>query len=377
MNLTKVLQNTLVVIASLVLSLLAAEGIVRMTVLGSIHVAETGNQYKFYEFDSRLGWKNGAGRHGQYTRDEFSYGISINSLGMRYREVLKQRPANVTRVAVLGDSFVWGIGVSDQERFTEQVEKRTGGKYELLNFGVSGYGPIQHYLMFDEIVSQFGPDIVLITFCLGNDFADNVFWRRYGYYKPYVQEIAGPHLAIAGYPLPRAGEFTGGRLMGWFADHSRLYALVMRSLKRAAAFVRYSEQAGLVGADETEKDIYFPERSAEASKLADRMAAVNEKLLMHIRDKAKKANVQLAVLVAPTKCEYGDCFPGEEARNMRARDRLLQTLRKLDIPAIDKTDIMDISDFWTTDGHWRPSGHAKLAGGIVDWLNATAGGHRN
>jgi hypothetical protein len=81
-----------VVIVSLLLSLLAAETVVRMTSLGNIHVAETGNQYKFYEFDGRLGWKNGAGRYGQYTRDEFSYAISINSHGMRYREVPPQKP---------------------------------------------------------------------------------------------------------------------------------------------------------------------------------------------------------------------------------------------------------------------------------------------
>lgn len=369
MNLTKFFQNALLVIVSLLLSLLAAEGVVRMTSLGNIYVAETGNQYKFYEFDARLGWKNGTGRHGQYTRDEFSYGISINSHGMRYREVPLQKPAGVTRVAVLGDSFVWGIGVSDHDRFTELVENRSGGKYELLNFGVSGYGPIQHYLMFEEIVTDFRPEIVLITFCLGNDFADNVFWRRYKYYKPYVQETVTSDVVIAGYPLPRAGEFTGDPLTDWLADHSRLYALVTSGAKRAAASFNDYDQAGLIGADEDQKDIYFPGHSPETATLADRMVALNTKLLMQIRDKARAQNIRLAVVVAPTKCEYGACFPGEKAHNMNARDRLIKTVKELDIPAIDKTDAIDISDFWTTDGHWRPSGHSKLADGILDWLN--------
>lgn len=371
MNLTKILQNTLVVTVSLLLSLLAAEGAVRMTVLGNIHVAETGNQYKFYEFDKRLGWMNGAGRHGQYTRDEFSYSISMNRHGMRYREVQQQKPAGVTRVAVLGDSFVWGIGVSDHDRFTEMVEKRSDGKFELLNFGVSGYGPIQYYLMFDEIVANFRPDIVLITFCLGNDFADNVFWRRYNYYKPYVQEITGADLTIAGYPLPRSGEFGGGLLTDWLADHSRLHTLFMGSAKRAAASLNDYGQAGLASADENQKDIYFPRHSPDAAALADQMVAINAKLLMKLREKAKAYNIRLAVVVAPTKCEFGACFPGETARNMNAHNRLIQTLQELDIPAIDKTDAIDLADFWKTDGHWRPSGHAKIADGILDWLNNT------
>jgi hypothetical protein len=370
MNWTKPIQNVLVVVVSLGLSLLLAEVVVRMTALSTGTVVETGNQYKFYEFDARLGWKNSPGRHGRYTREEFSYDLNINSLGMRYREVSMQKPARKTRIAVLGDSFVWGIGVSDQDRFTEQVEEMTGGKYELLNFGVSGYGPIQHYLMFDEIVKGFSPDVVLITFCLGNDFADNVFWKRYGYYKPYVRETGGPDVVIAGYPLPRAGEFFDGAPMGWLTNHSRLYTLGLAGLKRVLASVQYFGQAGLVGADESERDIYFPSQSASAGHFADSMAAINEKLLAQIREKAVKSSVKLAVVVAPTKCEYGACFAGEEARNMRARDRLLQTLRELDIQVIDKTEVMGISDFWKTDGHWRPSGHAKIADGIIDWLNA-------
>lgn len=365
---TKFLQNALVVVVSLLLSLLAAEGVVRMTSPGSIHVAETGNFFRFYEFDGRLGWKNGAGRYGRYTPDEFSHDISINSHGMRYREVRRRKPVGVTRVAVLGDSFVWGIGVSDRERFTELVEERSNAKYELLNFGVSGYCPIQYSLTFDEIVTGFQPDVVLVTFCLGNDFVDNVLWRRYKYYKPYVREAAGPDVVIAGYPLPRAGEFTSGLPAEWLADRSRLCALVMSNVNRAATALNGHGQAGLVGADEYQKDIYFPERSPEAAAFAERMVAINTKLLTQIRDKARAHKVCLAVVVAPTKAEYGACFPGETARNMNARDHLIKTLEELDIPAIDSTDAIDVADFWQTDSHWRPSGHAKIADGILDWL---------
>ena len=68
MNATRFLQNALVVLVSLLLSLLAAEGVVRLTALGNIHVTETDDHFRFYEFDPRLGWKNAAGRHGRFTQ---------------------------------------------------------------------------------------------------------------------------------------------------------------------------------------------------------------------------------------------------------------------------------------------------------------------
>jgi len=372
MNATRFLQNALVVLVSLLLSLLAAEGVVRLTPLGNIHVAETDNHFRFYEFDPRLGWKNAAGRHGRLTRKEFSYDVSINSHGMRYREVQRRKPPGVTRVAVLGDSFVWGIGVSDGERFTELVEERSNGKYELLNFGVSGYGPIQYSLIFDEIVTGFQPDVVLLTFCLINDFVDNVFWCRAKYYKPYVLESPGPDVVIAGYPLPRIGVFTRGLPTDWLADYSRLYTLATSSVNRAAASLQDHGQAGLIGADELQKDIYFPQHSPDAADFAERMVAINTKVLTQIRDKARAHDVPLAVVVAPTRYEYESAFPKQKkGPNMNARNHLLETLKELGIPAIDSTDAIDMSDFWKYDMHWRPSGHAKIADGILDWLNTS------
>jgi len=77
---------------------------------------------------------------GTYKREEFEYTISINRYGMRQHPVSTKRKAGDYSIAVLGDSFVWGIGVADEDRFTEFLERELPGT-EVLNFGVSGYGP--------------------------------------------------------------------------------------------------------------------------------------------------------------------------------------------------------------------------------------------
>lgn len=54
-----------------------------------------------------------------------------------------------------------------------------------MNFGVSGYAPIQYFLTIDRVI-RFSPALVIIAICLDNDFVDNVFYERYGYYEPYA-----------------------------------------------------------------------------------------------------------------------------------------------------------------------------------------------
>jgi hypothetical protein len=31
---------------------------------------------------------------------------------------------------------------------------------------------------------------------------------------------------------------------------------------------------------------------------------------------------------------------------------------------------MDGTDFWVTDGHWRPEGHQKMADAILEYLRS-------
>ena len=44
---------------------------------------------------------------------------------------------------------------------------------EVLNFGVSGYGTAQSYLLLRQHVQSYGPDLVVLAFYNGNDVADN------------------------------------------------------------------------------------------------------------------------------------------------------------------------------------------------------------
>ncbi len=113
-----------------------------------------------------------------------------NSYGARDRE--RTRSSNAKqRIVVLGDSFVEGYGVEEADRMTEIAERLTG--VEFLNFGVSGnFGPIQNWLLYRKLASQFDHTAVALFLLPANDFEynDPQHFSR-DRYRPYLRE--GPH----------------------------------------------------------------------------------------------------------------------------------------------------------------------------------------
>ncbi|UCF05093.1 MAG: SGNH/GDSL hydrolase family protein [bacterium] len=96
--------------------------------------------------------------------------IRTNSDGFRDDdwEVATER----VRVAILGDSFIEGLSVPDGYVIDEQLEKMSGGCTEFMNFGLSGLGTLQEYLLYEKFVRRYKPDLVLLFF-VSNDVMDS------------------------------------------------------------------------------------------------------------------------------------------------------------------------------------------------------------
>ena len=100
--------------------------------------------------------------------------ISTNSHGMRWREVDLNNSHNKVRIAFVGDSFTFGCWAeSIQSTFVGVFEKNLPDTtYEVLNFGIGGYGLSDIELLLREEVSRFHPAYVILAFFNGNDFRD-------------------------------------------------------------------------------------------------------------------------------------------------------------------------------------------------------------
>ncbi|HKB15323.1 MAG TPA: GDSL-type esterase/lipase family protein [Planctomycetota bacterium] len=149
----------------------------------------------------------------------------VNALGLRGAEVSREKPRGITRALLLGDSFVFGLGVGEGEtiavRLEEELRARRPG-LEVLNLGVPGYHTGQEVAFLRSEGLSLAPDAVVLVFYT-NDITTEGF-----HYDDRTRCLYNDLL-----PLPYAWK---GRLI-----RSALYASLVRA--RADA-LRERLQAG-------------------------------------------------------------------------------------------------------------------------------------
>jgi lysophospholipase L1-like esterase len=117
------------------------------------------------------------GFRGMIKNPEYRTAIRINSLGLRGAEVGSKGP-RLTRILVLGDSFVSAFNVDEQETFVAVLEnglRRSGeGPIEVVNAGTPGYGTWHEIRTLRALFERIRPDLVVLCVYLGNDLQDNL-----------------------------------------------------------------------------------------------------------------------------------------------------------------------------------------------------------
>jgi lysophospholipase L1-like esterase len=168
-------------------------------------------------FSETLGWRP---RRGTSALVE-GRRVTINARGYRGRELPPSKPADRTRVVVLGDSIAFGLGVSDGETFADVLDARDNG-IEAGNLAVQGYGPGQELLVLLGEGLGMVPDVVVLAFCLENDFADAVLpVSLYDGRTPKPRfRLDGDRLVHDGSSLTRTGP---QRVVQWLSDYSYLF----------------------------------------------------------------------------------------------------------------------------------------------------------
>jgi lysophospholipase L1-like esterase len=130
--------------------------------------------------DPLLGWKNKPLASGVFN-EEGEAQVDINSDGLRGQEIVKPKPKDTLRIALLGDSFTIAVQVPLEQTYGKVMERELnrncqalgGRKVEVLNFGVNGYGTAQQLLTLREKVWQLEPDMVMLGYFIGNDVTEN------------------------------------------------------------------------------------------------------------------------------------------------------------------------------------------------------------
>ena len=169
--------------------------------------------------------------------------ISVNPSGYRGRELPLPKTGDGTRLVVLGDSIAFGLGVHDEETFSSLLDSRDNG-FEVVNLAVQGYDPGQELLVLLQDGLRYAPDVVVLEFCVSNDYAEAML--PVSLYdgkklKPRFR-LVGNRLTLV--PLPPLQFPSAARV--WLSDYSHLFnrsAMLWRPAPPRAAdwHTRYNE----------------------------------------------------------------------------------------------------------------------------------------
>jgi lysophospholipase L1-like esterase len=100
--------------------------------------------------------------------------VETNGEGMRDREPLPADTPGLVRIAVVGDSFSFGLGVSGDDVYAEVLEKllqagaADGRRYDVLNFSVPGYTSQQEAVALETKVLPWKPQVIVLGYCLND-----------------------------------------------------------------------------------------------------------------------------------------------------------------------------------------------------------------
>lgn len=174
--------------------------------------------------------------------------VTTNSAGMRDRERRIEKPAASVRVAVTGDSFTEALQVADDETFTRRAEhllntRHARPRFEVLNFGMSGAGPVQQLVRARIAAETFAPDALVMLVNVNQLRPRLMSDDTLG--PAYVRTADGAFTLGTGFRERRSQRLRdgiAGRVFFAFMDHSRIaraayLAVIHRGVPTAPAGV--------------------------------------------------------------------------------------------------------------------------------------------
>jgi GDSL-like Lipase/Acylhydrolase family len=287
-------------------TLIAIEGILRVLDLRYLRIL--GWESRHYQYEPELGWSP-TPNISVVDAGPRQIRISHNRIGLRD---IEHRPGSKPTILVVGDSFVYGVLVQAEERFTDLLRDQLPD-HAVVNAGVSGYGTDQEYLMLRRMWDYAKPQLVVVMFCTLNDRRDNTNNIRYDTFKPYFEVLPDGTARFAGTPVPKSKSIHYQE--SWLAERVLLVRLAIA--------------------------VYVELTSPRAS-----VPDPTERLVGLMRDFVESNGAKFIV-------------------GLQGHDEQLEAyLREQRIPFVaidDAPDFMSQPKYELKDLHWSPEGHAVVA----------------
>jgi hypothetical protein len=372
------------------LSLTLVVGLCEMT-LRLAHFGEANQTplQKLMTYDPLVGWRHKRNVSCEVIADEYHTTVHYNAQGVRGADRPYSKPQNVSRIVVLGDSFVDAYAVQVQDQLTEILEASLGPQFQVINLGVAGYSTDQELLLLEQEGWKYQPDLVVLAFYYndvwgnGSRYLANSVTTQ----KPVFVAGAGGNLNLANVPVPPPALTLHERY--------RVYDLVRRAVYGNHWLYSLGVRAGLVYRKPPVEPFPAPSGAAgggdefrvyqrtEAPELR-RAWTITQALLRRMKQETLERGARLVVFYVPTRIELA---PEEWSNNHLPPDydagevsrKLVGICQAEDIPNIEPSDRFREAAkqeplYYRHDPHLNAAGQ-HLAGKILaEYVHSSWGG---
>jgi len=304
---------------------------------------------------------------------------TTNEDGLRTEYSREQFLAHPTRVAILGDSFTYGVLVPGDKTFSAVTEALLREQMKtpdiaVLNAGIVSYSPFVENLLFEKTIRAYKPGLVLL-FLDVTDFGDDYWYQKTAVTTPEgirfnrkpeifiphycaLQELTRPFsdavLRYAHFPL----QLWRMRSQSWTPDEEFEVLIDGRSETNRYFIYRHPLE---------KTRPYLETTMANIDRLAAQAAAAGAKFAVfvyprfHLWNKQESPNAwdkKLYGLPAPYESDYLRYFDEIKASKPYPVINML--------PLFQETTEFPLC--FEADAHWNPKGHRFVARFLADYL---------
>lgn len=343
------------------------------------HISDT-------ELNPNYGWFTRANLEQCYFAGDSNREIMMthNSKGLRTEnEFTYEKPEGTKRMLLFGDSFFYGLYVDDDETLAYHLQEKLPD-WEIIPFGVSGYGTGQSLLVYLSEGIKYDPDVVVLGF-YQNDFSNVHAGYQQEAFKPRFVIEEG-ELRVSNLPAP-----TNTESKFWFPTKEHQHSLTKRILlgnshlyiflsSRLSSFGNKIEPVDYASAYK-DSEFYSIEKNwnpvmVESSQVVERLFIEFDRITEENGAEFLLLNIPSQYQVNPEKREQifkqfsgvSETFFEYDKQNKW----ISEVAQRNDIMLLDTTDYSkeEYQDIFLKDGHWNLEGNKRAAEEIISKLEA-------
>ena len=277
-------------------------------------------------------------------------------------------PAGTFRIAVIGDSYVFGTGAEDHETYPSVLETKlaemAAGTVEVLNAGIHGSGTSDQVVWFDRWAKSFHPNLVVLTVFGGNDVCDEIHNSKFA----LASDGSAVPLDLLALEKERG---LGPRIQSVVLKIPGYHFLTQHSQLLYAIRVMISSMLTRYDDDVTV--------DCAGGKVNDAIAVAVDKIVAEVRwlrSNVEAAGASLDVVFIPSRA----AVTGQERRvghtiaERTLKERLTLETARDGIPYLDLTPMIEAravdpdSFYYRLDDHMRPAGYQLVGAEVARFL---------